>query len=97
MFTEWDPTTAYYSGRRGWRLERDGVPWEVPRDTEETIRAVQALRERGAQYLVFTRYSRGWFDRYDGLQHGLTSRYRVVRSTDEYTIFDLAQRPEESP
>ena len=97
VFTEWDPTTVYYSERKGWRLERDGLPWQTPRDADEAIRSLEGLRTRGARYLVFTRYSRWWFDRYPGFQQHLESRYRRVRNTDEYTIFDLAQRPEESP
>jgi len=92
VFTEWDPTTVYYSERKGWRLERDGLPWQTPRDADEAIRSLEGLRTRGARYLVFTRYSRWWFDRYPGFQQHLESRYRRVRNTDEYTIFDLTPR-----
>jgi 4-amino-4-deoxy-L-arabinose transferase-like glycosyltransferase len=90
VFTEWDPTIVYYSGRKGWRLERDGLPWAAPRDTEEAIRDLEALRARGARYLVFSRYSRWWFDRYPGFQRHVEFRYQRVRHTDDYTIFDLA-------
>ena len=89
VFTEWDPTIVYYSRRKGWRLERNGRAWETPRDTEEVIHELDALRARGARYLVFTQYSRWWFDRYPGFQQHLESRYRRVRDTHEYTIFVL--------
>jgi hypothetical protein len=81
-----------YSGRKGWRLEQDGVPWQVPRETEEAIHAIDMLRERGAGYLVFTQYSDWWFRRYPGLWQHLDSHYRRVRETEEYTIFALQPR-----
>ncbi len=89
VFTEWDPTTVYYSGRRGWRLERNGIAWKLPRDTQEAIRSLEGFRAGDAQYLIFTRYSRWWFDYFPGLQKGLDSRYTRVRDTDEYTIYEL--------
>ncbi len=90
VFTEWDPTTVYYSRRKGWRLERTGVPWAVPRDADEAIGALDALRARGARYLVFTRHARWWFDRYAGLEQHLDLRYRRVLDNDDCTIFNLA-------
>jgi len=89
VFTEWDPTTVYYSRRKGWRLEREGRPWALPRDTDETIQALDLFRAQGARYLVFTRHSRWWFDEYPGFREHLDSRYPRVRHTDDYTIFDL--------
>ena len=89
VFTEWDPTTVYYSRRKGWRLERTGMPLEVPRDTEEAIAALDALRARGATYLVFSLHSRWWFDRYAGLEQHLDFRYRRVLDSDDCTIFLL--------
>jgi hypothetical protein len=90
VFTEWDPTTVYYSRRKGWRLERPGVPWKAPRDTEEAIGALDTLRVRGARYLVFSRHSRWWFDHYAGLEQHLDFRFRRMLDSDDCTIFFLA-------
>jgi 4-amino-4-deoxy-L-arabinose transferase-like glycosyltransferase len=48
-----DPTTLYYSQRRGWHfLQHFGRP---PVDSEEAIDELEQRRTEGASYLVFTR------------------------------------------
>jgi 4-amino-4-deoxy-L-arabinose transferase-like glycosyltransferase len=91
VFTEWDPTTVYYSDRKGWRLERSEFSWQGPHDTAEAIGALEALRLRGAQYLLFTRHGRWWFDRYPGFRQYLESRYPRVPTNADCTLFELSR------
>ncbi len=84
-----DPTIIYYSGRRGWQLGFKGLRWTDPRDRDDVLGEVASLRKEGASYLVFTRYSRWWFERYPGLDAQLEARYPRVRETDDYIIFAL--------
>jgi 4-amino-4-deoxy-L-arabinose transferase-like glycosyltransferase len=83
-----DPTCLYYSRRKGWHfLENFGA---APVDSQRAIAELERLRERGASYLVFTRHKPWWWsDRYTGLWTYLDSRYRRLRHTQDYTIFDL--------
>jgi Dolichyl-phosphate-mannose-protein mannosyltransferase len=85
-----DPTALYYSGRRGWHALHGRV-WGAPADGDEqkAIRQLEALRAEGAGYLAFTRYTAWWLDRYPLLRRHLETRYRRVRDTTDYVIFDL--------
>ena len=83
-----DPTCLYYSKRKGWHfLDNFGI---APADSRQAIMELEKLRKRGAGYLVFTRHTVWWLDHYKEFQKYLDSRYRRVRQTEQYVIFDLA-------
>lgn len=84
-----DSSEIYYSRRKGWHAF-DESKWGDPLDSEQAIADLEKLRERGAAYLVFTRYTAWWLDYYENFQKYLDSRYRRVLQTENYTIFDLS-------
>ncbi|HET9198110.1 MAG TPA: glycosyltransferase family 2 protein [Solirubrobacterales bacterium] len=49
-----------------------------PADSAEAIEHLEALRERGARYLVVPPTYRWWLTHYEGLREHLESRYRAV-------------------
>jgi 4-amino-4-deoxy-L-arabinose transferase-like glycosyltransferase len=82
-----DPTALYYSQRRGWHfLQHFGRP---PVDSEEAIGELEQRRAEGASYLVFTRNTFWWLERYPAFRAYLEAHYRRVRETEAYWIFDL--------
>jgi 4-amino-4-deoxy-L-arabinose transferase-like glycosyltransferase len=87
MADDGDPTALYYSQRRGWHfLQHFGTP---PVDSEEAIGELEQRRTEGASYLVFTRNTFWWLERYPAFREYLEARYRRVRETEAYWIFDL--------
>jgi 4-amino-4-deoxy-L-arabinose transferase-like glycosyltransferase len=85
-----DPTTLYYSDRRGWHfLESFG---SLPASDAEAINELERLRARGATYLGFDRYSRWWLNYYQGFRTHLLTRYTKVESSGDHVIFDLSRR-----
>jgi hypothetical protein len=85
-----DPTCLYYSKRKGWHFLNDfGGP---PKNSQQAITELEKLRRQGGRYLVFPRYTVWWLDHYKDFRSHLDSRYRRVRQTADYVIFDLAER-----
>jgi 4-amino-4-deoxy-L-arabinose transferase-like glycosyltransferase len=83
-----DPTCLYYSKRKGWHfLDSFGGN---PSNSEQAISALENLRQQGGRYLVFPRYTTWWLDHYKDFRNHLDSRYRRVRQTTDFVIFDLA-------
>jgi 4-amino-4-deoxy-L-arabinose transferase-like glycosyltransferase len=84
-----DPTALYYSRRRGWHfLQHFGRP---PVDSAEAIGELEQRRAEGASYLVFTSNTFWWLERYPAFRAHLEARYRRVRETEAYLIFDLRE------
>jgi 4-amino-4-deoxy-L-arabinose transferase-like glycosyltransferase len=84
-----DPTAFYYSQRRGWHfLQNFGRP---PVDSEEAIHELEQRRTEGASYLVLTTNTFWWLERYPSFGAHLEARYRRVRETEAYLIFDLRE------
>jgi hypothetical protein len=85
-----DPTCLYYSKRKGWHFLNDfGGP---PKNSQQAITELENLRKQGGRYLVFPRYTVWWLEHYEDFRSHLDSRYRRVRQTTDYVIFDLADR-----
>jgi 4-amino-4-deoxy-L-arabinose transferase-like glycosyltransferase len=82
-----DPTALYYSQRHGWHfLQNFG---DSPVDDQQAIRELERLRTEGAGYLIFTRNTFWWLERYPAFREHLEARYRRVRETEAYLIFDI--------
>jgi hypothetical protein len=84
-----DPTAIYYSKRKGWHFLRHGLFQGYPVDSQQAIMQLEAWRQARAGSLGFTRYAFWWFEYYPGLQEYLETRYRQVRATEDYIIFDV--------
>jgi 4-amino-4-deoxy-L-arabinose transferase-like glycosyltransferase len=82
-----DPTALYYSQRHGWHfLQNLG---ESPVDDQQAIRELERKRTEGASYLVLTANIFWWLERYPAFREHLEARYRRVRETEAYLIFDI--------
>ena len=66
-----------------------------PADSAEAIEHLEALRERGARYLVVPSTQFWWLHHYGEMTAHLNSAYRRIYSDDHLIMFDLA--PERRP
>jgi hypothetical protein len=82
-----EPTTLYYSRRKGWNFDTEPVSF-VPARSEAAVRALETYRQLGADYLVIPVFHRDVLD--DAAFRGyLTSRYPLLRQTEEFAIYGL--------
>jgi hypothetical protein len=89
-----DPTTIYYSGRRGWHFPQGSVLWlPWPTDGQQAINELETLRAVGGSYLIFTTSTFYLLSgEYRDFQRHLDSLYHRVKESDEYIIFDLGPK-----
>jgi GT2 family glycosyltransferase len=72
------------------QAEDGGWAGHHPADSKEAIEHLEALRARGARYLVVPPTYRWWLDHYDGLREHLESRYRALAvDTRSGAIYEL--------
>ena len=83
-------------GRQGWHFPQrsDGIyAGHYPDDSAAAISHLDALRERGADFLAIPAPSLWWLDHYPEFREHLESRYRLIfKSADVgfiYALFDL--------
>lgn len=90
-----DPDLLKLDGRRGWHFPRteDGVyAGHHPADSAAAIAHLEALRTKGAEFLLFPGTAAWWLDYYVGFRRHLERRYRVVvNREDTCTIFALGR------
>src|SRR5437773_150 len=77
-------------------LSKGGVhDSSCPRDSAEAISHLEAIRARGAQYLLFPATAFWWLDHYQKFRECLEARYRtIVRDQNTCFIFDLIETAE---
>lgn len=73
-------------GRNAWHFPQN--EWGIyaghyPADSADAIRHVEALRAKGAGYLVFPRTALWWLEHYREFKEHLNKRYRVVSGPDD--------------
>ena len=72
--------------------DHDGVyAGHHPSDDEAAITALELLRARGAEYLVFPPTAGWWLDHYEGLRAHLEARYPVVSRDAGSVVFDVTE------
>ena len=87
-----EPSLLYYSRRKGWHFpEISFLHRQHPPDSQYIIRELESRRAEGARYLILTQYAFWWFDTYPEFHTYLEARYRRVRETEAYIIFDLTE------
>jgi hypothetical protein len=81
-------------GRKGWHFPRDvdGNYDGNPADSKEAITRLEALRAKGARYLLFPEPAFWWLDHYKEFTQHLDRRYRRVHSDASCVIYDLSRR-----
>lgn len=92
-----DENLLRLGSRTGWHFPRadDGrYAGHYPADSEDAIRQLEQLRERGASHVVFPATSLWWLDHYPELGRHLRNRYTcLVRDEDTCAIYDLTSTP----
>ena len=90
-----DENLLQLGSRTGWHFPRsdDGrYAGHYPSDSADAIEQLEALRERGAGYVVFPATSLWWLDHYPELGRHLRDRYTcLVRDEDTCAIYDLTE------
>jgi len=98
MVSKGDESLLRLGSRSGWHFPRgaDGrYAGYYPADSDEAISQLEALRERGAGYLVFPATSLWWLDHYPDFSKHLDSRYELLVRDDKIcAIYALGDSPE---
>jgi glycosyltransferase involved in cell wall biosynthesis len=80
-------------GRTGWHFPQDeggGYAGYYPADSAAAVSHLEAMRARGARYLLFPATGLWWLEHYAGLREHLGRHYReLVRQEDACVLFDL--------
>jgi hypothetical protein len=87
-----DETLLQLHGRRGWHFlqTEDGTyAGHHPADSREAIEQCEALRARGAQYLLLPHTQRWWLDYYLEFAADLARRHTLVWESDACRIYGL--------
>jgi glycosyltransferase involved in cell wall biosynthesis len=88
-----DERLTALEGRRGWHFPQtaDGVfSGSYPADGRQAVCDIEALRARGAQYLLFPATALWWLDHYVVFKEHLEGNYRAILRQDGLcVIFDL--------
>ncbi len=85
-----DPTVFYYGQRKGWHfLEKDGIYYGDPDGSPPAIANLEALRNKGANYLVFTSNTAWWLDLYPEFREYVHNNSALIRVTAEFSIYRL--------
>lgn len=91
-----DEDALELGGRRGWHFPRgeDGAYTGYhPGDSAEAISHLEALREKGGQFLLFPTHSLWWLDHYTEFSSYLKGRYRRLWDDGHNVLFDLRVGP----
>jgi hypothetical protein len=87
-----DPTTMYYTKRRGWHFLSDGRVGSYPASSELAIVDVENLWHQGAILLVLPKHTLWYLDLYKGLERHLNYYYQPISDGQDYLIFDLRMK-----
>lgn len=69
---------------------------DAPEDGAGAIAALEEYRERGGQFLLFSRYGLWWLEVYEDFSAHLNAHYRIVQQTEDCVIYDLRKESLES-
>jgi hypothetical protein len=70
----------------------------VPPDSNEAISRLEAIRRKGAQYLILPATAFWWLKKYRSFREHLEARYApIVKDRSCCLIFDLASRQAREP
>lgn len=79
--------------RVGWhfpRLEDGTYAGYHPASSNEAIQHLEAVRERGARYLLVPRTARWWLEHYEQFRQHLGARHRLIVDDDRGVLFALS-------
>jgi hypothetical protein len=86
-------------GRTGWHFPRDedGNFDGNPADSKDAIDRLEALRAKGARYLLFPEPAFWWLEYYPEFKRHLDGRYARVHADDSCVIYRLSAPGEKEP
>lgn len=88
---KWDPTLLHLARRRGWHFpDRRLLPDGYPPDSAAAVRHLEALRSRGAEFLVLPSSAFWWLEHYPGLARHLEETGRLAWADRRCAIYRLA-------
>lgn len=97
VVTKGDYRLVDLGGSEGWHFPQteEGVYGGFhPPDSEVAVAHLEALREKGAEYLLIPQSALWWLEYYEGFRRHLETSYRlVVQSYDSCWIYSLRGRP----
>jgi GT2 family glycosyltransferase/2-polyprenyl-3-methyl-5-hydroxy-6-metoxy-1,4-benzoquinol methylase len=95
-----DPELVRLEGRQAWHFPQDREGHYSgfnPADSGSAVVQLEAMRSKGAQYLLLPSTAFWWTDHYRGFKRRLDRRYRVViRREDACVIYSLGDPPVEA-
>ena len=68
-----------------------------PDSDVDLVAQIDALRQKGIQFLIFPATTAWWLDHYDALRHHLTRRYRLVHREPQTAIIYALQGLADTP
>lgn len=87
-----DEALLALDGREGLHFPQDDAghyAGHCPADTDEILARLEALRGRGAEFLVLPSFAFWWLEEYAGLHAQLEARYRRVREDAHCIVYRL--------
>lgn len=91
-----DPNLAELDGREGWHFpQAEGGVYagHHPADSAEAIASLEALRAKGAGFLLIPGTSFWWFRHYRDFKRHLDRRYWLVAYDEDACLYSLSDRP----
>jgi hypothetical protein len=89
-----DETLLQFGNRQGWHFPQDNegdFAGCYPADSTEAIEHLEAVRTKGAEFLLLPKTAFWWLDHYAELRTQLDSRYRKVASGEDCVIYDIRE------
>lgn len=96
VISKGDEQLLELDGQQGWHFPQtpEGTyAGNYPPDSASAVAHLEALRERGAQFLLVPGTARWWLDLYAEFGQHLDANYTRAWSDDSCTIFQLSARP----
>lgn len=89
-----DPTIFYYGERKGWHLlQKNGIYYGDPADDESAISNLRELREKGANYLVFSSNTMWFLDVYPEFREYVHANSALIAATSRFQVYRLDPIP----
>ncbi len=89
-----DDQALRLGARRAWHFPQDGdgtYAGRYPKDSDEAVAHLEALRTQGAQYLLVPSTSAWWLDHYDGFARHLRDHYLPLAERPECALYSLEE------
>jgi GT2 family glycosyltransferase len=89
VISKGDSSLLELPGRKGWHFpqtDRGAYAGHHPADSAEAVSQLEALRHKGAEYLLIPETARWWLDHYSGLRQHLDARCTRLEVPEEACI-----------